>query len=319
MSPLFKRARALRSAPPPDTIERRVHFYRIRVQPDAGGTTRPFDPAQACALLAALQQGTPDWYLVPRDGADVCVWAGAGVAHPCVTLGGVRRSGFPFVEDRGQISPIALRSGQGLVEQTHVVFFPDGIVGAEANFYGPRVARLGEYLAGKAPTLPRVEFAILLRTDVLQQLRHLGEIRLFTMRLHRSELSLPAETDQSLEAGLRAAADDLDAPVVEFTAKVPRYSRVPLGERVRRLLGALAANPRTYEGGFEELKASGVDDRTGRLAKVDLLRDQLVETCQVVRLRPGYRAVDSESMFGEIVGAYHRVRDQLPAAPGLGE
>jgi hypothetical protein len=35
-----------------------------------------------------------------------------------------------------------------------VVFFPKGIVGAEFNFYGPRLSRLEEYLHRKFPDLP---------------------------------------------------------------------------------------------------------------------------------------------------------------------
>ena len=71
---------------------------------------------------------------------------------PNVTLqfGRVRRNGLPMLEQAGNISDLVLDADAGLLEAIHVVFFPNNIVGAEYNHFGPRVSRLGSYLHEKS-------------------------------------------------------------------------------------------------------------------------------------------------------------------------
>ena len=39
-----------------------------------------------------------------------------------------------------------------MVEVTHLVFFPDNVIGSEYNHFGPRISRLPLYLREKVPT-----------------------------------------------------------------------------------------------------------------------------------------------------------------------
>ena len=66
----------------------------------------------------------------------------------------IRRTGLPQLEQAGTVSDLKIADNAGLVEAVHVVFFPDNIVGADFNFYGPRLSRLGYYLRVNPQSYP---------------------------------------------------------------------------------------------------------------------------------------------------------------------
>ena len=111
-------------------------------------------------------------------------------------MGLIRRSGLPRVEDAGRVLPLAIASTQGLVEQTHLVFFDKGIVGGEFNFYGPRPSRLADYLEQKVPHFPRISLDILLNRDSTEQLAHLRDVRLIDLRLRKDYVDVLADADE---------------------------------------------------------------------------------------------------------------------------
>jgi hypothetical protein len=222
------------------------------------------------------------------------------------------------VELRGDISPLRLQPEQGLLEQTHAVFFPNNIVGVEFNFYGPRLSRLAWYLREKFEgELPPVRFDMLLREDVQEHLAHLSDIRLLQLRLHRDYFDLLEEADQSLASAFRAAGEASDATTVEIVLRHRRYSRESLADRVVNVVRALAGQPRTREGA-EVFKVRALNNRTQRVETFDLLKDQLVSSRQVVRHGERERAVNSENMFQAIEAAYNELRESLERAAGVG-
>lgn len=300
------------------TVERRIYFFRWRVTASDEEQAHEFEPHVAARLIEDLDFGNRDRYLEIDEGNDLCVWTWPGAVRPRVCLGVVRRSGLPQIEEDGDVLPLPITPEQGLVEQTHVVFLPNNIVGAEFNFYGPRLSRLAWYLEEKFPDdLPPVTFDLLLREDVQEQLAHLADVRLVQLRLHRSFFDLARQADQSLFDAFRAAGAASDASTVEVVLRHGRYSRESLPERVLNWVRVLAKEPRTREGA-EVFKVRGRDDRTQGVENFDLLRDQLVTSRQVVRHGERERAVDSESMFQAIETAYDDLRESLERAAGVG-
>lgn len=242
------------------------------------------------------------------DGLDICVWPERLGGRVKLRMGGIRRKSLPMIEDTGAIQDIPLLESQGILEQCHVVFFPDGILGAEFNFYGPRVRKLQDYLADKCDAnVPRVSFDLLLRRDPLAQIETLRDISLFHIAIHRADADLLGEADQSLPAALRATADANNAPRLELILRTDPHSRASLGDRMLNVVRNLAGRADAREAA-EVFKVKGHNRATGHLEDIDVLKDQLVSVKQVVRHSERSRSFDSGAMFQAIEDAFRKTK-----------
>jgi hypothetical protein len=303
---------------PVKMVERRIYFYRIEAGVDDGGRPLPFDVRPALARIDALPFSTGGRYLTDEDGNHTCCWPEvAPGACPRLRFGAIRRSGFPQVERGGALSPLHLAPASGLAEQVHVIFFPDEIIGAEFNFYGPRITRLAAYLQAKAGDLcPPFTVLPLLRQDVSDQLEQLRDVRLLRLRIHASYAARVAEADRDLGAAFRAAQRAGAGEEIEIMIRPRAYSRQPLA---RRLLGAvrrLAAlgDLRDEVGQFA---VKGLNGQTGQVDLVDVLSDQLVARAQIICQDGQARALNSASAYAAIERAYADLRPQLRLAAGV--
>ncbi len=303
--------------PRPGTVERKIYFYRVNTDLENEGDPE-FDPMVAVQRISQLTFVNGARYLSTEDGNDVCVWPFLNARGVRLQLGVVRRAGLPLLEDGGNVIPLPIGDNQGLLEPIHIVFFPNGILGAEFNFYGPRVSWLPVYLREKLPDLPRVRLDMLVRQDVQDQLLHMQNVRIARLRLHRSHFDLAQQADESLFEAFRAAQDASQAVAVELELRPERYSRQGLPGRALNWVRILAGNPRINEAA-EVFKVQALDDRTGHYEWFDLLKDYLVTSRSVNRLPGRQRGVDSDSMFRAIEEAYTDLRDSLEHAAGLGE
>jgi hypothetical protein len=232
-------------------------------------------------------------------------------------LGIVRRSGLPDIEESGNITPLGILDGQGLVEIIHIVFFPNNIVGAEFNFYGPRISRLSGYLHAKCgDRLPPIRLAILLRQDIQEQLAHLRTIRVARIRLHRSQFDLVRQADENLFQVFRACEAAAVAENVEIILRSESYSREHLGERFLNSVKRLIGIPEIREGA-ETFKVEAYNKRTEKNELIDLLGDQFVTSRRVLKLPGRQHGVDSAVMFQMIEEAYVELHDQLEVASGV--
>jgi hypothetical protein len=124
---------------------------------------------------------------------------------------------LPQLEQAGTVSDLDIGLDAGLLEPVHVVFFTDNIVGADFNFYGPRLSRLGYYLRIKSTNaVPLATFHPLLRNDVAEQLDHLTELRLFDLKVKASYARTIREADESLGDAFAANARVLDGDAEEI-------------------------------------------------------------------------------------------------------
>ena len=196
------------------TIERKVYFYRLI----AGiSVPRPiFDPSLAVQLVDQLNFSDGKRYLEIENGNVLCAWPVQTTGNVKLRLGIVRRSGLPDVEEGGNITPLGILDQQGLVEMVHIVFFPNNIVGAEFNFFGPRISRLPGYFRVKCGDhLPPIKFAMLLRQDAQAQLANVQAIRIAQIRLHRAHYDLVRQADENIFQVFRACEDAAGAENVE--------------------------------------------------------------------------------------------------------
>ena len=200
-----------------------------------------------------------------------------------------------------------------------MMFFSDNIVGADFNFYGPRLSRLGYYLHDKSDRkVPLATFHPLLRQDVAEQLDHLIEIRLFDFRVKTSYIETIPQADQSLGDAFAANARVLagDVEELELVLRPSKSGRRSALQRLIRPLKTLLRGRELRENA-ERFQIRGKHDETGKVELIDLLRDQLIARKQVLRIGERSRVVDEDLALRAIRAAHDELRDDLQQAASL--
>jgi hypothetical protein len=303
------------------TLERKIHFYRSDAGLDRSGKPVAFDPSPALAKIGRLpfSNDAAGRYLTDDDGNAVCAWPGNARTTQSLRFCQIRRTGLPQLEQAGKVSDLNIAADAGLLEPVHVVFFTDNIVGADFNFYGPRLSRLGYYLRTKSNNaVPLASFHPLLRGDVAAQLDHLTDIRLFDLRVNASYVNTIRQANQSLGDAFAANARVLegDAEELELILRPSKAGRLSARQR---LLGSLKAlvRGRDLRENADRFQVKGKHDETGRVELIDLLRDQLIAKKQILRLGERSRAVDENSAYEAIRAAHDELGDELRQAPSV--
>ena len=301
-----------------DQVERKILFYKVRNA--NADELHPFDPRAMRDLVDALPFVSRDRYLASADGDDVCVWFDKSDRGVHLRLGVVRKNNHPRVEAGGDIRELPLDPEHGLVELTHAVFFDDGIVAVEQNFYGPRIGRLAQYLSAKFGTeLPRVAFDVILKGSIEETLNHLTGPMFAQIRLRRSVIDLADTARGSLADAFRAQIAATEADSLEMVFRHKPRSRETLSEGLLSAFRGLIRTGGVTKDKADVLKVQALDDRTGRVEMVDLLRDQFIAHRTVLRTSKRQRAIDSASMFSEMERAYDDLHPQLARAVTAGD
>jgi hypothetical protein len=306
---------------PSRTIERKIHFYRVDAGVNVGGQPIVYDARTALSVISDLpftddQDGC---YLTDEDGNAICVFPEVGGTRTALRFCQVRRNGLPQVEQAGVVDDLDIAEDAGLLETVHVVFFDDNIVGADFNFYGPRLSRLGYYLGKKAGrTGPLLQFMPLLRRDVAEQLNRLDDIALFDLRIKATYAETVKQANASLGAAFEANARILDegAEDIQLVLRTNRGHRLGairlLGQAIKDLVGR-----GDFRENAERFQVRGHMNDTGKMDTIDLLKDQLIATKQILRVGERSRAVQAESAFQAIETAQAERRESLRVAAGL--
>jgi hypothetical protein len=300
-----------------DVVERRIHFYRVRTQNGQDGKPAIVDPTATLQAINALPFTSDGRYLPDKLGDVLVCWPESLKSPQRLIFGKSRRYNLPQEELGGKRKALRIDPASGLSEVCHIIWFPDNYLGAEFNFYGPRISRLHTYLTLKAkPPYSAEGFELLIKKDALEELNRLDELRVFSTRVHRSYTDLFAQANKSLSDALTAQMDAIDADEIELTLKVARKTRHPLAASLFRGLRRLARRADLHEK-VDKLWVKGPSQISGKLEEVDLLKDELVVTKSILRLDPRGRSVQAESAFAEIEAAYQEVKGLLPLAASV--
>lgn len=303
-----------------DTVERRILFYRIDAGLDASGAPNVVPVADVLAKLDTLAFDKAGRYLDDEDGNSICAWIDppSRRGHR-LQLGRIRRSGFPSVENKGKRTPVPVPSQGGLAESFHAVFFRDGLVGIEFNFYAPRASRISDYFWRKAkPITPRFALLPLLRQDVREQLQKLGAISMMRLRVKASFVEQVRKADEALGTALDAAIEVSGAQEIELVLRPRLRSKETLQKgfkaTILRLVGLNDLNENA-----QSFVVAGPSSETMKREEIDVLSDSLVALKRVKKVTVKGKEVDSESAYQAIEEAYDELHDQLVEAAGLAE
>jgi hypothetical protein len=298
------------------TFERAIHFYRADIGLDAAGAVQVWDPLPTLQHTSRLPFTPAGRYQEIEDGAVFWLNVVREGRPQQAVLVTVRRNALPLIEARGQFTDLAIPIGAGLAEQTHAIFYPNGVVGVEFNFYGPRIARFGWYAMAKFRDLyPQpITFQPLLRQDVRDRLARLRDIRVLELSVRRGYAGVLAQANRDIFSGLDALGGASGADEIEVVLKPRRYSRV------ERLAGGLlqavrqVANRPDIRENASRFRVQGTSVE-GRSEWIDVLSDQLIARKRIVKHAPNSRALESASAFGAIDETYRELIEQIePAA-----
>ena len=302
------------------SVERKIYFFRSDQGSDDAGQPMHLDPPKTLASLQGLPftNDRVSRYESEPDGNVLCVIVESQRSLPSIRFCRVRRTALPQIERQGRVGGLGLDENSGLLESTHVVFFPSGIVGAEYNHFGPRLSRLGGYIDSKSDgDVPRTVFRSLLRGDSSDQLERLEDLRLFEMNIVPSIVSSVANIDQSLHDAFEANRKILENPkVVQVVLKPdPRASR-GFWSKMQSTLRALLMRHELRDG-IQRMHAKGRCEDTKRVESLDLLNDHLISVKRIVKMDERSRALDSTSAFDAIESSYEELARELETAAGV--
>ena len=135
-------------------VKRRIQFYRAHVGTFDSGTLVPVDPAEWQMETNRLGYGeeAPSRYMSIADDDLLWIRWRKSSGYPAMQFCRTRKSALPQKERKGRVSELGIRPDEGLVEQMHIVFFPDNLVGSEYNHFGPKMSQLAPYLKAKMET-----------------------------------------------------------------------------------------------------------------------------------------------------------------------
>jgi len=296
-------------------LERKIHFYRADCGKGKNGKPLVYKQGPAVTHIDKLPFSDYEAggrYFEDEDNV-YCCWVEKDPNK--IRFAVIRRDAWPQIEEQGNVSPLNFPANAGLVEVIHVRFFPKNIVGFDANFYGPRLPRLGRYINRVAPGVgPKVNFNPLLRQDALNELTG-KDLRIFSMRIKSSEIETVKKADKALGSAFEATDEVSHADEVQVILRPKPYSRDSLGKRMMDVTRRLAKRGDIVSIA-SEFKVDVMEP--GKASqKVDLLGDAFIAETRILKQSTKGRALDPVDAFAKIEEAYEDRRQELEEAASL--
>lgn len=307
-----------------DTIRRKLYFYRVHIGTQESGEPIPFNaPSIFRALRQANLIANGCAYISLPQTEDVLRCAVDDIENGQVRLriGKIRRENLPKQEHNGTVTDLQLPVEAGLLEEAHIVFFENNIVGMEFNYYAPRINGLKSVVTELLPqyTFEDFQFRQLISEDVLARLNELGELTLFQLRVAPSFASQIQHLDSSLADAITAAANAGSTEEVEIILRRPARSRTEfLAQSLKSFCRAVVQSSEFYNNA-KKFKISAQNPTTNKVESLDLLKDKLIVERDIAKSNSRSRAVISNEAYNAISMAHSEMYELLINAPAIGD
>lgn len=302
-------------------LERTIHFYCVDVGRDDANDLCPFDFQHLLAEIAALEftlTDVPSRYEWESADSRLCAFFDPPDARDALIFCRSRHSEPLQLERQGEITNLELEQDQGVLDGSHVVFFPDNVVGIEYNRYAPDATKLGWYLTAKSKNFLRpVELHHLMRTDPADRLAGLRDLREIEIEVRSPFVAIVQNEAPSLGKvldGVREAAGG--GRTVRAILSFPEETRKSAFDTLTAPLRRLLQRPDIADNAIR-FKVRGTHQSAGKLEPIDLLADKIITKKQISRAQPGGRTVDSQSAFAEIRKAYAELLPDIKGASSV--
>jgi hypothetical protein len=301
-----------------DTAKRSIYFFRIDGGAGDDGVPITIDLHPALQKLDGLPfRSVEDGgrYVASGD-ADQCIWVDEIGEISKIRFANIRRNALPLAEIGGQLTNLNLADEAGIYEASHLCIFPDGVVGMEFNFYGPRPSRLAPYLRQALDQgCPEFTLEALLRQDVATVLSHKKAIRKLDLSVRRPYIDVIEQANASLGSALRAAETASQADCIGVYLEPEPYQRRNLHSGMLDTLRHLAGRSDLREN-VRTLKATVVDQED-QTEDIDLLRDELISVKKILRQHGRTRVLLGDDAYAKIIKAHTERLDDLSAAASI--
>ncbi len=300
-----------------DLVERKIHFYLANAGQEEFGSLLPFDPDPVLERIDAIPKNSPQRRLQRADNKSTYCWVDRRDAPQRIRVATIRRSGYPFVERLGDLSPLGVPEDSGLADPIHVVFFDNNVVGADYNFYGPRLGSLEHYFRSKADgTCPReLRFETLMDPDAAERLERFRELRVLDLKVRPSDAEVRSQLSEGLGGGFDASDAMGSVGEVGILLKPEPYSRESIPRRILDFARRMSRNE-NFLNNSNRFRAKGVDE-SGDVEVVDILNDQLVVNKKMIREDPQSRALVKESVYAAIEESYEELENKIERAVSI--
>lgn len=290
-----------------DEIKRRIQFFKIDHEKQI------FKRTDMRAELNKLSFVDGSVYMDVGDGEQLAVWDVSTAQQGAIKLifARIRRKALPETEYKGSTEPLKILEEHGLMEKMHIIFFADGVVGAEYNHYAPKLFTLRNYLEEKCPLYPKVIIEPFANKDFRDIIKNVRNPSKMTLSIGRQQIGMLKVVSENLYRGLSNLQKASDAWEIEIVLK-QRKGTSNFGHSVSEMIENFAKNKESRQS-TEKLEVYAIDDRTGKRTIIDLLQDRVVTDVKVAKLDPRHNFVKSEDMFKEISHSYDRLRPTLDA------
>lgn len=297
--------------------ERNIYFYRAIVGDPENQSPPKFDHAAVLGHIASLPFTPGGRYLTDQDNTLLVCWPDVQHNNRAV-FGRVRRQDIPLLERQGSTREVDLRADEGVLELIHMVFFPNNVVGAEFNFYGPRLPRFGQYVEQRAGDVCKsVEFRHLLKENALSDLKRFEGLKMLELKVYKTQAGVLKGLDTDLDTVMNALRR-LNAPeTVAVTLQAGRKRDSYLGESLLTGLARLVAKP-AYRDAVSIMRVTGRNKLTSELEILDLLKDQLVVRKAILKRSKRSRALGDEATYTAIMDSHSEIRDDFPVLETIG-
>ncbi|MGC2657898.1 MAG: DUF6731 family protein [Bryobacteraceae bacterium] len=290
------------------TVEKKVFFYRVFVDGEQVGRPAQFNFAQITHRLNRLPYSEEGRYEADEDDAIISCFVDNDSR---IRFGKIRRSNLPPIADGPNVTAIQVPPQAGLFECCHVVYFGNGVIGAEFNSYAPRVGgRFPDYLRRKAGLEESIEILPIVRGSPLEAFRRLQSVRSITIKVATTEARQLANSEGGLIARIASASGRAGVEMLELTLGTSRGRARTLAQDILAPFERLLRMPNIREA-IDKLNAKGYVRGRTSAEVIDLLEDDLVVSKQFLRETLRTKTLDSQDAYAKIEQAYGEVRAGL--------
>ena len=288
-------------------INKKIHFYRLFMKKEG----KIVDPSTVFSGINQIPFANDERYYNLENGNKWAMYIDS-IANPINAKMGTRRENeLPTVECAGNMTLLNIPPKSGLYEPTHFTLFPNQVIGVEYNHYGPRISSLKWYIPRKIPDIiDEVVILPLMRTDVLDSINDIGEIKSFEFAAQRNMGQLIEELDVNLSSAFNALKDTSDSEMIEVVMKSARYSKnkmdLPLMSKLGKWLGKTEVSENV-----DKLKLRARDINLNEYKDFDLLQEYIMGEKQVITIDETHRTVNSNAMYAAIYQAYRDCKPEI--------
>ena len=289
------------------TIKRTIYFYKIKFLDNHGN---PVDPLPLFTFIDRLPFAYPGRYYKRVDQSLLSMHVDNLTDPISFQLGLTRMDALPMIDDRGTLNPLLLPTNtSGLYEPFHATLFSNNILGAEYNYFGPRIGNLVLYLKDKLNHSVRdVVLINLVRPDLYTLLNNLSEIKVFTLEIPRQNVGITGELHSNLQSGFEnmAACSDADNIQVRICNTSNRDPDIQLPFKDR--LAEFVMHRRNE---IKNLRLKAREFESEVFKDYNLLDYFMYSKKEVIKEEAAGRHVQSQDMYRAIQDAYNEFIDEI--------